>query len=143
MKKKLVYIMLLLLAVTVGYGGAGINYMIYCCSQCEELGTEVVSGNGCCETHHHEHPVQLAHEEQPGSCSHDTACEMGRLSFDWNTSAVGHLVLQPVVLNLDFFSYTASLLPFPVIKEFIHNRIFYPPLSDPRQYLSLLTVLLI
>lgn len=143
MKKKLAYIIVLLLAVTVGYGGAGINYMIYCCSQCQELGPEVVSGNECCEMHHHEHLTQPAHEESTMYCSHDIACEMGRLSFDWNTSGINHLVLQPMVLNLNLFANTLSLLPLPIIKKFIHNWIFYPPLSDPRQYLSLLTVLLI
>lgn len=139
------FTIILLLIAAVGYGGSGINYMVYCCDTCQDDGVEAVLDNKCCETHKHDHTtipdhVQSAIEHK----DHHSICGMKRISFDWNTTIALFLSLQPMVINLNFFSnYLISFSSNLFIQRTEYTGLSAPPLFYPRQYLSLLTVLLI
>lgn len=145
MKKLIQYTIILLLIAAVGYSGSGINYMIYCCNTCQEDGVETVLDNKCCETHSHVHTavsdqIQSVIEHK----DHHSVCAMERVSFDWYAAVAFLVSLQPSVINLNFFSNYFISFSFGLFAQQTEYTAFSgPPLVSPRQYLTLLTVLLI
>ena len=46
---------LVILASLIFYGGAGVNFVSYCCGVCEKEGVEALLAAKCCEIHGHDH----------------------------------------------------------------------------------------
>lgn len=169
MKKISTYFLTLCMATLVFYGGAGVNIISYCCGDCRSAGIEALIHNKCCEIHQHNHKHHTAHNHhsEKASCNHTTqnccdtnhhsckscsnhssgsCCSMERIDFDWNTqnTAEQEIDLSPIVFDLlsnELFIYSNTLLPF--ISEANTVMPNGPPLACPRDYLSILTVLLI
>jgi len=145
MKKMFTYLFTLLMAILVFYGGAGVNVVSFCCQDCRAAGMEVLTGDKCCEIHGHSHD-QVMIEAATGSVSHshDMCCDLKRVSFDWNHEQVSFDDLQPLVFDLFTDQLPdISVVSLPFVSE-IHTLMpTGPPLLPPRDYLSLLTTLLI
>lgn len=124
------------LVLLIGYGGAGVNLVSYCCEHCEDIGTEVLASEDCCccKTH-------LADTELP--CKSEGHCGIQRVQFDWNTFIHDSFSFQPMVCPimefiLSLFNIDSSL-PSGAEMLPVQNS---PPML-PRIYLSFLTLLLI
>ena len=46
---------LVILASLIFYGGAGVNFVSYCCGVCEKEGVEALLEAKCCEIHGYDH----------------------------------------------------------------------------------------
>ena len=84
MKKTVTVVLILFLACIVGYGGAGVNYINYCCHECAVQGVDAVVNDLCCETHGHDH-VNFMNEKgevfrHDGDCLN---CGLKRVKFEW------------------------------------------------------------
>ena len=181
MKKTLINIFAVFMAVLVFYGGAGVNVISYCCKDCRSAGIEALINDKCCEIHHHDHSKthnhkhnsstsdcnHIAHTEdaccEPSNSMHaednccesehseshsslsdptEDSCNLERIDFDWSTQNVDELKINLSPTIHDLFS-TFSSANIPYICE--NNTVMPngPPLVLPRDYLSVLTVLLI
>lgn len=147
MKQVFTYITAVIMAFLVFYGGAGVNIASFCCDDCRKAGTEVLTGDKCCEIHGHSHEEGLATlDAAEGNIghSHEMCCNLIRYSFDWDHDTDFGTDLQPLALDLlAFGTPNASLIPLPLVDEAISVMPTGPPLCPPRTYLSLLTTLLI
>ena len=144
MKKTLIHSILLILTLSISYGGSGFSYMIYCCSDCEAFGLNSVLNGKCCETHHHHL------EESEDGCikfyhtDHDSFCDMERLTVNWLSESVSFPTLQPVIIDLNLFFFHKQLYPIPLAnmgQDLLCKQDM--TLVSPKEYLSLLTVLII
>ena len=136
MKKVLTYLVMILMTVLVFYGGAGINLISYCCNICRMEGIAAVINDKCCDIHHHDHS-----KHESTDC-----CNMERISFDWcsQNSPEQEIDLSP--LTLDLFSgnlLTNSHFDILTAGDKHLPASHGPPIALPRDYLSILTVLLI
>ena len=156
------------MAVLVFYGGAGINVISYCCKECRSAGVEALLNDKCCEIHNHSHAhvegncsesSHPAHTENNccdsghpdlynSLCDHSSGdnCNMERIDFDWNSQNADELQIDLSPIAHDLFSNNLFNNP-PTHLSFIceNNTVMPngPPLVLPRDYLSVLTVLLI
>ena len=53
MKKTVTYLFIVFLASLIFYGGAGVNFVTYCCNDCRTEGVAVLLNDNCCEVHGH------------------------------------------------------------------------------------------
>ena len=127
-----------MMAVLVFYGGAGFNLISYCCNLCRMEGIEVVIHEKCCDIHQHDHSDE----------DHDThdCCSMERIIFDWfaQNSLEQEIDISP--FTLDLFSNNLLNISYSDINLYGVNHApasHGPPVGLPRDYLSILTVLLI
>lgn len=168
-KKTLTSLLALGMAALVFYSGAGVTIFSYCCNDCRSAGVEAILSDKCCEIHQHQH----AHKHTCGdnnACDHtahapssdkvvpqqafhacqehasDNCCNMERIDYDWNTQNTAELEidLSPVVLDLPYHDAIAEAsFLIPIIQKTYTVLPNGPPLDTPRDYLSVLTVLLI
>jgi len=139
MKKVLTYLVTIVMAALVFYGGAGINLISYCCNICRMEGIDAVINDKCCDIHHHDHENHSAPD-----C--EDCCSLERICFDWCTqnSPEQEINLSPLTLEL----FSNSLLTISHFDNLTagdkHAPASHgPPIALPRDYLSVLTVLLI
>lgn len=145
MKQTVTKLSMIILAALIFYGGAGVNFVSFCCDACQSAGIQVVKDGNCCEVHGHSHEAAVI-ETASGMISHthEMCCDLERLDFDWNSSPAIALDLQPIALDLLSFGTTDLLMPVPLANE--ETTLMPtgpPPVFCPRVYLSLLTTLLI
>ena len=136
MKKAFTYLVIFFMAALVFYGGAGINLISYCCNICQLEGIEAVVKDKCCDIHHHDHS-----EHSSTDC-----CSLEWVSFDWLTQNSTELEkdLSPVTLDLLFSDIFAIIHSDNLTsRERFVPASHGPPKVLPRDYLSILTVLLI
>lgn len=105
---------------------------------CQHQHTAHTKQNG--DDSHHSHTCESCVEHSSGSC-----CNMERVSFDWSSQCYSeqNIDLSPVVLDLlsaDILNISPTLLTQTDENTGLPNG---PPLICPRDYLSILTVLLI
>ena len=145
MKKTVTYLFIVFLASLIFYGGAGVNFVTYCCNDCRTEGVAVLLNDNCCEVHGHGCCDTTTEEASCSSgCCEDDCCDLERISFDWSNFNNPIVELQPVMIDLlSFSSSLTSLVPVPSIKEYISQDQDGPPIVCPRIYLNLLTSLLI
>lgn len=144
MKRTVTYLFIFFLATLVFYGGAGINIITYCCSDCRIEGTDVLLEDKCCEVHDHDHPPVAENAVSACQTDESSSCDVERISFDWNKSCYPVLDLQPAVVDLlSFGAQRISLVPAPGVCEPLIPEQDSPPIVCPRVYLSLLNSLLI
>ena len=156
MKKIFTNLFAVFMAVLVFYGGAGVNIISYCCNDCRAAGIEALIHDKCCDIHHHNHDQDQDHNHESDSSksccntlkdhSSDDNCNMERIDFDWNVQNADELKIElsPDVHNLFSDSFLNNSYAYlPVMSE--DNTVMPkgPPLVLPRDYLSILTVLLI
>lgn len=172
-KKTLTSLLALWMAALVLYGGAGVNIFSFCCNECRSAGIEAILLDKCCEIHHHQHAsVQNNNDKHKHihacdnhvACHHtahtstsaendthrqDTphdGCNMTRIDFDWSVQNSTDLDIDFSPIALDLFHHEllvdASIYT-PTINETNAIRSNGPPIDTPRDYLSVLTVLLI
>lgn len=142
MRRLATSLVLVVLASLIFYGGAGVNFVSYCCGICEEEGVEALLEAKCCEIHR---PDQ-GREGLTGSdtdCYSMNCCGIERIDFDWNAVNIQIPDLQPVVHDLFFSSVFESLQIVSLFTNSYDIRVVGPPVTCPRVYLSLLTTLLI
>lgn len=146
MKKVFTYLFVVVMAILVFYGGAGVNVASFCCQDCRSEGLEVLTGDKCCEIHGHSHELEhetIEHTDGSLNHPHEMCCDMSRISFDWGSEKVSVESPQPVILDLLTDGLlNISLISFPIVKEITSVMPKGPPLP-PRAYLSTLTILLI
>lgn len=145
MKKAATYLFVLILATLVFYGGAGVNIISYCCSDCRTEGVEVLLDDACCDVHEHNHgDVELLADEVPCDSLQSMLCDIERVDFDWMYASSQGLDLQPAVFDLFSFGIPdISLILGPILNKLTSITPTRPPFICPRIYLSLLTTLLI
>ena len=170
MKKIFTYPVTLMMAALIFYGGAGVNLILYCCNLCRSEGLEAVSNDKCCEIHHHHHAGNHQIHHASGCCEHESnacteenhidriqdycdlqddqstgeCCSFERISFDWSVQSKQETCFSP--LTFDLFSCNLSV--FTSVDLRLSNKILSqiphgPPIIFPRDYLSILTALLI
>ncbi len=150
MKKFVQKIILLIIAATVSLTGAGVTIMNYCCTSCSgqtlfmteqhiccsEL--EFAEVAGCCTvTHQHNECNGLSYADA-------THCTTSRLSVDIDASSFRPHISIPFVWIADSY----HLIPSFILSDEDQNNdectLFKsPPEIPPRDYLSLIRVLII
>lgn len=139
----------LVLAALIAYGGAGVNYVTYCCSHCQSVGIERMIEKKCCETekeNEEKHDSSLNVENKGiAKLQQDKKCGIHRINFLWKYPVSQKIQLLPVVLDLlsDGFSclFSPALVSADFLTRFLEGE--PPDLYSPRDYLSFLTLLLI
>lgn len=131
--------LIVFLSALIFYGGAGVNFISYCCNECRSAGVEAVVSEACCDIHEHQHGGCDSH-----SCGTD-CCTLERIDFDWERAVGPVFKLQPTVMALlSACTPAIALLPGLEITETLLNDLYDPCLVIcPKVYLSLLTTLLI
>lgn len=148
-KNAITYLFIVFLAALVFYGGAGVNFVTYCCGDCRTEGVTVLLDDKCCDIHEHEHEPEYEHAGEVSApvsaCSAAAdSCDVERVSFDWSRVHPSVFNLQPVMTDVCSSCFLfAPLQPLPSIKELLVSNEGDPPVVRPRIYLSLLTTLLI
>ncbi|MGL5563145.1 MAG: hypothetical protein ACRDCN_11065 [Tannerellaceae bacterium] len=148
MKKFIQHIIILFLAATISYGGAGINIYSYCCSDCSVYGADVILANKCCETHHHHHDHETTPDESDVCHDHaqdESCCSLENLSFDWSQVLASNIFIQAPVFVAGI-NDLLSISPTSISSFYseIHPHHFDdPPFYEPRTYLAFIRVLLI
>ncbi|MFT4221362.1 hypothetical protein [Dysgonomonas sp.] len=159
MKQLVTRIILVIAAVAVFFTGAGVTFIIYCCSGCETEQMLVVTkphtccsqktvaegSHSCCASHtHHTQPSTQA--DTDGCATHFDAghCQASRLSSDIDLSVFRPQVSSPFVWISDAYPVSLS----NVLSEQLNDTDTYaqfesPPNIPPRDYLSLIRVLII
>ena len=99
---------LVILASLIFYGGAGVNFVSYCCGVCEKEGVEALLEAKCCEIHGHDHSRDNLANNTVECCGMN-GCGIERVDFDWNSVNIQVPDLQPVVHDLLFSSIFESL----------------------------------
>ena len=152
MNKRFTYMFVMLLAALISYGGAGVNFVSYCCTDCRAVGMEALISDKCCDIHHHDHENEHCSNHvlpTEASCvcyiSEADCCTLERVSFEWNQVAYPTFHLEPSVIDLFSTAITVvSLSVSPEFTDIIPAKPGDPPkIACPRSYLSLLSVLLI
>ena len=158
MKKIFTHIFAIFMAVLVFYGGAGVNIISYCCKECRSAGIEALVSDKCCEIHNHSHSqANHKHTSSTSCCNHiahaeesqhssDDSCNIERIDFDWSSQNTDELEIDFSPNVHDLFSnnlFSNSPAHLSLICENGTVMPNGPPLACPRDYLSILTVLLI
>ena len=117
--KKIKNISTIFLAACFLLAGNGVNFIEYCCSQCKDLGTKVLT-KGC-----HESKVQSC-------CSSNSSDEAAEFCDDSDLGAAHKCQLKRYTLDdvLNFSSKTSLQIPTMAV-EFLHfaNKITCPSIS--------------
>lgn len=148
MKQTFKYLLVTFLAALIFYGGAGVNQITYCCSDCYKTGIAAVVSSVCCEIHKHDHEDEAGNTDFFGSYgtienTHD--CGLERVDFEWTVEESSRFV--PIIPFVTDYLFSVTSISFSLDTELNSYLAFHegdPPLiSPPREYLSLLTTLLI
>lgn len=159
MKQLVTKIILVIAAVAVFFTGAGVTFIIYCCSGCDTEQTLVVTkahtccskqmvseeGHSCCASHTHYTPESNQSEAKGCSTHFDAGhCQTSRLSADIDLSVFRPQVSNPFVWISDAYPVLlSSISPDPTNDDDAYVRFESPPNIPPREYLSLMRVLII
>ena len=133
------------MSALIFYGGSGINIASFCCDTCQAKGIEVITKGLCCDLHCHDSDG-VGHNETDIDSDfhhHDALCSLSRLIYDWD-SIISTFKCGPDSFELFYTCLPASL----TLSSYTVDNITYeystgPPILCPREYLSLLTTLLI
>lgn len=159
MKKLINRIILIIAAVAVFFTGAGVTYIIACCSGCEtEQMLVVTKAHTCCskkdateETRsccasHSDHTQPSGHSNTADCATHfdEGHCQASRLSADIDLSVFRPQVSSPFVWISDAYPVLlTSVLSDQVNDMDTYAQFESPPNIPPREYLSLIRVLII
>ena len=159
MKQFATRIILIIAAVAVFFTGAGVTFIIYCCSGCETEQTLVMTkehscclqktvagkSHSCCASHS-DNTSESDQTDADACATHmdKNHCQISRLSADINLSVFRLQVSNPFV----WISGTYPALLSGVLCHQVNEGDTYalsesPPIIPPREYLSLIRVLII
>lgn len=145
MKQFFKYSLIALLAGLIFYGGAGVNWVTACCENCFNTGLDVSLQKSCCASAHedsHQAGMDMFAFDAVVDGAHD--CGIERVEFKWTSLENDRTLVQlPVIADFVFTLSTLDLLTHnasPLVLSYVDNP---PPLLSPREYLTLLTTLLI
>lgn len=147
---------LIIAAVTVFFTGAGVTIINYCCNSCSEQTLFMTEQHTCCSLEHQKTEQEsdccsmhkdVSHDE---SCESDTSftqdvsCTTSRLSIDIDASSFRPIVTVPFV----WISGVSPTIPLSILTDnsvYIEGDSIFesPPDIPPREYLSLIRVLII
>jgi hypothetical protein len=155
MKKFVQKFILLIAAATVFFTGAGVTIINYCCTSCSGQTLIMTEKHVCCAQEQHIAepatnccPVQTetAQNDPCGNSvfSQDMHCTASRLSMDIDASSFRPLISVP-------FVWISGILPYIPVSASSDNATcadgyttFEPPPDiPPREYLSLISILII
>ncbi|WP_291530032.1 hypothetical protein [Bacteroides sp. UBA939] len=140
--KRLHYILVILLSLTIVYAGAGVSIVHYCCARCETA--QACCTDGCAKCHKsHKSPKCHKFSHQPEKfCKYEgctaTFYKVDLMRYSNESPVITVPVIQLLCEALPDFLYS---LPAGELKEAAY---FIPPHPDSsRQYLALYSVLII
>lgn len=156
MKKFTQSIVMLIAAIAVFFTGAGVTIINYCCSNCEAEQTLIMaSAHDCCS----QKEIAVEHasccsahtsttEENTGSntcnISNSEHCKVTRLSSDIEvTSARQHLYVPYIWISDLSPSLSTTIVSNKIEDANKLTEFESPPEIPPREYLSLISVLII
>lgn len=161
--KQFVYkILLLLLAISVFTTGMGANIVKYCCTDCQS-NTILFSKHDCEAVHHQQSTPGKKHDtccvsmdngvhqdnDVAKTCSHevhsgdDAHCSISRVSIDLDSYQFKPQLSSPMVWVSDLAFLLTSVIPFEAECSNHCEHLLDPLVSPPREYLSLIRVLII
>lgn len=148
MKRKLTYLLLAMMSVLLCYGGAGVNLVSYCCTDCETEGVTALISDKCCEIHDHydNSTSNHSHLGVTDSCGHaqEDSCSLERIEFEWQSFPAPVFSFCPMMCYLPI---SLALYLCPILSDVTEDNNQLddspPPVPLPKLYLSLLTTLLI
>lgn len=107
---------LVILASLIFYGGAGVNFVSYCCGVCEKEGVEALLEAKCCEIHGHDHSRDNLANNTVECCGMN-GCGIERVDFDWNSVniQVPDLHQSYMICSSPLFSRVYKSLPYLLI----------------------------
>ncbi len=151
MKRFLLHIISLVLAVYFLLAGSGFNVVDYCCNGCREAGIEYIAHNSCFAVHNHEGDTccSAEHEDEDHTISkthsHKDHCSVNRFNVEtptvsFSSQLFSAQILQPVFVLVNL----SNLLAETSVTENFYLK-FPPPFltSSGRYILSLKSVLII
>ncbi len=146
---------LIIAAATVFFTGAGVTIINYCCNSCSEQTLFMTEQHTCCSLEHQKAEQKgdccsmhkdVSHNEscEDTSFTQDISCTTSRLSIDIDASSFRPIVSVPFV----WISDVSPTIPLSILTDNSlytqDNSIFEsPPDIPPREYLSLIRVLII
>ena len=131
------------MSALIFYGGSGINIASFCCDACQAEGIEVITEGLCCDLHCHDSESAGLNKTNIDSHHHDTLCSLSRLIYDWD-SITSIFKCEPDSFELFYTCLPTDLtLSSYTVDNIIHEYSTGLPVLCPREYLSLLTTLLI
>lgn len=155
MKKITQHIVLLIAAIAVFFTGTGVTIINYCCSHCEAEQTLIMASvPDCCsqkkvvieQTCCSDHNSSNNHKSDSDGCnvSNKEHCKATRLSSDIDIATARQHLQIPYVWISDLY----SSLPTSIVLSKIEvadklAELESPPDIPPREYLSLIRVLII
>lgn len=148
MKQLFKYILLSLLAGLIFYGGAGVNWVTYCSNGCLKKSVQTVVVEDHCNTYGHtdeqeEDVPVMALSQSVLNALHN--CSIERVEFKWTSfENKRSLILLPFITDALYqLSYTYLLTDSELLAKVIFIKDDPPSILPPREYLTLLTTLLI
>ncbi|MDU1889821.1 MAG: hypothetical protein E6767_03960 [Dysgonomonas sp.] len=148
MKRLAQNIILIIAAVTVFFTGTGVTIMNFCCSNCAEQTFFMTQAHTCCLEAAENKSCCSSHQEATDYSDHcyknDSHCKASRLSVDIDSSTSRPHVITPFVWVAD----AAWILPINILPSRVDSAVDTiqfesPPKILPREYLSLIRVLII
>lgn len=143
---------LLIIAVTVFFTGAGVTIINYCCSSCNEQTLFMTEKHACC--------AKSVHLSETKSCCsannenttanegqayrNDPHCTASRLSIDIDASSFRSQVYSPFVWVTNIpFCLTERFPSYNEINQLFFIRFKSPPDISPERYLSIIQTFII
>ncbi|MBD8387989.1 hypothetical protein [Dysgonomonas sp. BGC7] len=155
MKKFAQILILVILSVTVFFTGAGVTIINYCCSSCSEQTLFVTQHHVCClqdsSTNDEDSCCDESYKETVNkSCEHGQSyekidhCTASRLAIDIDSASFRPHVIAPFFWISDVQLIQSILLLSNKIEVSDNYALFdRPPEIPPREYLSMIRVLII
>lgn len=153
--KRFAHILILVtLSVTVFLTGAGVTIINYCCSSCSEQTLFVTQHHVCClqdpSSNDEDSCCESGKETVNKSCEHEQSyektdhCTASRLAIDIDSASFRPHVITPFFWISDVQLIQSISLLSNKIEVFDNYTLFdRPPEIPPRQYLSMIRVLII
>ncbi|WP_163269865.1 hypothetical protein [Dysgonomonas sp. 511] len=148
MEKLIKKSIILVIAAAVFFTGAGITIMHYCCSSMSYRAVTVIQQHTCC-AHTGNNAANSCCDESQKACAHDSDgahkhCTSTRLSIDIDAASFRPHIALPFVWVLDVLPVFTQLLNCDLDSHIQHQqKENAPPNIPPREYLSIIRVLII
>lgn len=152
MKKEVKHIVILFLAATIFFVGAGVTIVDLCCSRCADSFMSMSESADDCMQHSDmmrmsdDCCAQKAHPKSTACDTHHSdksdCCKKERLSIDLNNTIYKHSLSDAMVWSLVALSNNSSLF-LSSCDKYIQPDVVEQITIPPRDYLSLIRILII
>ena len=142
---------MLIIGAAVFFTGAGITIMHYCCSSMSSQAVTVIQQLTCCAhtNNNADKDAKSSCDEGHEACAHDNDgahkhCTSTRLSIDIDAASFRPHITLPFAWVLDVLPVFTQLLNCDLSSHIQHQqKENAPPNMPPREYLSIIRVLII